>query len=414
MSRTSLTRAPAGKGKGGSSDRLPLGRADLLLILGFWTFLAALTALNRVMDPRAGGPFQPVTPSAPIAMALLQAYLWALITPAVFWLAGRFGPERSTRWVRILVLLGVGLLVAIAMDRVSFALRSHFYAFQPRGGSAAASPTAGRGGPSGAWFAISHLWFLPNLVIYMAVLAAGFARDYFGRYRVREAESVRLQAEAARLHAQLAEARLSALRTQLDPHFLFNTLNAVSALVERDPRGVRRMISRLSELLRASLEGGDAPEVPLEKELEFIGRYLEIMQIRFQGSLSVETSAPPELADALVPSLVLQPLVENAIKHGVRRSEGVGRIAIAARRDDGRLVLSVEDSGPGPDAATPEAGGGVGLRNTRERLEALYGDAQSLTLRPAEGGGTVAEVVLPYHTATGAAATDALGAVVGR
>jgi LytS/YehU family sensor histidine kinase len=236
---------------------------------------------------------------------------------------------------------------------------------------------------------------LNALVLYLGVVAAGLARAYSRRYQVRREQAARRE---ARLEAQLAEARLDALRRQLDPHFLFNTLNTVSALVERDPRGVRRMISRLSELLRHSFEGAGEAEVTLRAELALLSRYVEIMQVRFQGRLDVETRAPGELLDALVPSMVLQPLVENAIKHGVERSTGPARIEIEAHREGSALVLRVSDDGPGigeRDAAgSPQ---GVGLPNTIARLEQLYGAAQRFTLASAATGGTVAEVRLPYH-----------------
>jgi two-component system, LytTR family, sensor kinase len=238
-------------------------------------------------------------------------------------------------------------------------------------------------------------------MVYFAVVAAGFARDYFRRYQSRREEAARLQAQAAELHAQLAEARLAALRTQLDPHFLFNTLHAISSLVERDPRGVRRMIARLSELLRTSLEAGDEQEIPLEKEIAFLNRYLEIMQIRFQGRLEVDMRIDGSVVDALVPTMILQPLVENAVKHGVNKVASTGRIEIRAFRDEtDRLVLRVRDNGPGLGADDESReGGGVGLANTRARLQQLYGTDQLLTLTPApDGGGFVAEVTLPYHT----------------
>jgi two-component system LytT family sensor kinase len=245
--------------------------------------------------------------------------------------------------------------------------------------------------------AITHLWFLREMIVYCGIVAAGVAREYSLRYRARQQEAGRLQAETAQLQAQLAEARLSALRSQIDPHFLFNTLNAVSALVERDPRGVRRMIARLSELLRHSLEGAGEPVVTLRQELDFVERYLEIMRIRFQGSLEVETRVDDGVLDALVPNLILQPLVENAAKHGVGRQRGVGRIEIGARREGERVVLSVRDNGPGLGEAPLREG--VGVRNTRERLAQLYGDAGALALRPATGGGVEAEVSLPYQPA---------------
>ena len=248
-------------------------------------------------------------------------------------------------------------------------------------------------------------WFLDDLMVYFAILGAGLARAYFLRYQARRAESVALQAHAVQLQAQLAEARLAVLRTQLNPHFLFNTLNAVSALVERDPRGVRRMIARLSELLRHTLDGASEPEIPLHRELSLLERYVDIMRIRFQGRLDVELDVAPDVRDALVPNLLLQPLVENAFKHGVDRMEGAGRIVVQAHRTGDDIVLRVTDNGPGPagdpfslDDTEPRGEGGTGLRNSRSRLEQLYGARQRLTLTSAPGGGTVAEVVLPYHT----------------
>jgi LytS/YehU family sensor histidine kinase len=181
---------------------------------------------------------------------------------------------------------------------------------------------------------------------------------------------------------------------QLNPHFLFNTLHAVSALVERDPAGVRRMIARLSDLLRETLDGSGEAERTVEREMAFIGRYLDIMQVRFQGKLEVATTVDPEVLRAMVPALVLQPLVENAIKHGLSAA-GAGRLEIGARRVGDKVRLWVRDNGPGPLAAI--AADGVGLANTRARLEQMYGDAQRLTLRAHESGGALAEVEIPYR-----------------
>jgi len=230
--------------------------------------------------------------------------------------------------------------------------------------------------------------FLDDLMVYFAVLGSGVARDYFLRYRAR------LQ-ETAKLREQLAQARLDALRTQLNPHFLFNTLNAVSALVERDPRGVRRMIARLSDLLRYTLDESTEQEVPLDRELDLLGEYIELMQIRFQGKLNVAVRVDDDARRALVPNLILQPILENAIKHGVGQQAGIGQIEIAARRSDGDLVVAISDNGPGPGA---ENASGVGLKNTDARLRQMYGERYRASLAPAEGGGTVAAIVVPFHT----------------
>ncbi|MFL5538080.1 MAG: sensor histidine kinase [Longimicrobiaceae bacterium] len=364
-----------------------LTRGELLAILGFWLFMAGLTAANRLLDPRRPPGLQPVSAYVPVTLALLEALVWAAVTPFVFWLVRRAACMEGRRVAQGALIAAGAVGVSMGVDAVFDGARAALLGF-PGQHNVFTNPVG----------TLTHLWFLREMIVYCGLVAAGVAREYSLRYRARQQEAVRLQAETARLQAQLAEARLSALRSQIDPHFLFNTLNAVSALVERDPRGVRRMIARLSELLRNSLEGAGEPVVTLRKELEFADRYLEIMRIRFQGSLEVETKVDDEAMDALVPSLVLQPLVENAVKHGVGRLKGVGRIRIEARRDGSRVVLRVCDNGPGMEGDAP-AREGVGLRNTRERLAELYGEEGRLALRPAEGGGVEAEVSLPFRAA---------------
>jgi LytS/YehU family sensor histidine kinase len=246
--------------------------------------------------------------------------------------------------------------------------------------------------------------FLSDLVTYTGILAAGFAWDYFRRYRARREEAVRLQAHAASLQAQLAEARLAVLRNQLNPHFLFNTLNAVSALVARDPKGVRRMIARLSELLRYSLSEQEQ-EIMVDEELRMLGQYLQILEIRYQGRLQTSIHADADVGDALVPSLILQPLAENAMTHGVGKAGGHGRIDVRVTRAADRVVLTVTDTGPGEgvvdanEIAPGGAGSGMGLRNTRARLAVLYAEDQSMELRPTGDGGMTAEIAIPLRRA---------------
>ncbi|HEV7574050.1 MAG TPA: histidine kinase, partial [Thermoanaerobaculia bacterium] len=203
------------------------------------------------------------------------------------------------------------------------------------------------------------------------------------------------QLRAANLQAAWTHSRLQALRMQLNPHFLFNTLHAVSALVERDPSGVRKMIARLSELLRHTIEARGADEVPLRDELEFLRRYIEIMEIRFQGRLTVTVNAGDRALDALVPNLILQPIVENALEHGASRASGRGEVTIDAKVDGDDLVVTVQDNGPGLQSNDE----GVGLSNTKARLDQLYGDPASLTLASPSAGGVLATLRLPYHTA---------------
>jgi signal transduction histidine kinase len=377
----------AGPALDAQSERVPLRRSDLLFILGFWTFIALLTSANTLVDP--GGRNFPVMPAAPVAVAFIESYLWAVVTPLVFSLTSHYPLERGHLLPRIALFFVVGMIIAVAVDVVTGFMRFDVF-----------HVARGRFADAGPLWRLRHLWFMNEFLVYVAILAGGVARDYFLRYRSRREQTIRLQTQAAQLQAQLADARLAALRTQLNPHFLFNTLHAVSALVERDPRGVRRMIARLSELLRTTLDGADEQEVPLSQELTFTHRYLEIMQIRFQGRLAIESNIEPGALDALVPNLILQPLVENAIKHGVSKIDDAGRIQIHARRDGERLVMNVRDNGPRVGENGLRAGEGLGLRNTRERLSELYGTEQSLTLQPAGDEGVIAEVIIPYHKRT--------------
>ena len=356
-------------------------------IIGFWILLVFLTVGQRALD--RFGPEGLV--SGEIMQAVIEYGLWALVTPFVFFLSRRFSLDHA-RWPKNLASHAlVALCFAVFFDFfgwISYQLLVH-----------------------GEWRyypiidSLITFRFIDELFIYLFVLSAGFARVYFLRYRTRLEEAIRLQtqttqlqAETVQLQAQLTEARLQALRMQVNPHFLFNTLNAVSALVERDPRGVRRMIARLSELLRHALEDSNTQEVPLRDELDFLRRYLEIQQIRFQGRLEVTEEIPPELNDTLVPNLILQPLVENAIKHGASTVDDTGRIAIRAWREENRLCLSVEDNGNSTSGSTlPNLDEGVGLKNTRARLEQLYGHVQQLTYRLTDSGGLIVQVSLPYH-----------------
>lgn len=367
-----------------ASHPFRLSQRELILIVAFWTFMAALSVANRFLDPRQLG-FQMTNPSAPIILAFVSSYGWALLTPLVFWLSARVLADQRHRVIGIVSLVIVGFAIAIALGMMGEAIRDAFLPFPPRRGP--------RGGQPPGYFWLRP-WFLNDFIIYVGVLAAGLARAYSLRYRRQREESLRL---AAQLRAQLAEARLDALRMQLDPHFLFNTLHAISSLVERDPRGVRRMISRLSELLRHTIEGSSEQEITLREELDLLRRYLEIMEVRFQGRLDITTDVQERALDALVPNLILQPIVENAIKHGVSKIEGTGRIAVRGRVDGSDLVLSVENNAPLADSI---AGTGVGVRNTRARLSHLYGDDQRFELRSGSDTVplTVAEIRLPFHT----------------
>jgi two-component system LytT family sensor kinase len=200
---------------------------------------------------------------------------------------------------------------------------------------------------------------------------------------------------AAELEGRLTEVRLEALRLQLHPHFLFNTLNAISAFVGVEPERARRMIAWLGELLRRTLDGGTTAELPLSQELEFLAPYLEIQRIRFGDRLSIEVEVIDGAGVGLIPTLMLQPLVENAVEHGVKRTRDAARVRLSAVRAGDRLRLEIADNGPGPAGG----GQGVGLANTRARLAGLYGSAHRFELRAVETGGTVVTIEVPFKSA---------------
>jgi two-component system LytT family sensor kinase len=365
-----------------------LSLREVLLIVAFWTSLAALSVLNRLYDPRGEG-LRVITRTGPLLLPFLESWIWAALTPLIFWVSSRTAfnaaarSGRMSRALRIALLLLAGIAVAVFVDVALDAIRDLFFPLpRRRGGGPVFAPFRGFG----------RFGMLNQLMIYCAVLAAGFAREYFLREQRRRREAVVLE-------AQLAHARLDALRMQLNPHFLFNTLHAVSALVERDPAGVRKMIARLSELLRYSLDSRGSEEVALREELAFLQRYLDIMAVRFQGKLRVSTSVGEDAENVRVPSFILQPLVENALEHGVNRATGEAEIAIAARREGDQLVIAIHDRGPGLASAPDESGAGVGLANTRARLSAHYGAAASVTMRTAPEGGAAAELRLPWRNA---------------
>jgi signal transduction histidine kinase len=232
------------------------------------------------------------------------------------------------------------------------------------------------------------------LLLACAGAVATYATRWQERLSARYSQATR---ESEQLQTRLAQAQLHALRLQLNPHFLFNTLNAITALVHTDPHAAERMIMGLSELLRISLGSVGEQEVPLARELEVLGHYLEIQQVRFADRLQVEYAVASGTESALVPNLLLQPLVENAIKHGISPRAASGRIAIAARKANGALTLEVSDNGTGSSNGAP-AGEGVGLRNSRERLRSLYGDAYRFDAAPQPGGGYRVLIELPFHT----------------
>lgn len=348
------------------------------LVVGLWTLPVVYWSVQAYIN---GVRFnRPVPLASAFAAELIYCGYWLAMTPLIGWLGRRFRIERG-RWVRQFSLHLLFAAVLAISHRLMWLI--------------SARPML----PDFQKYTIAELMksfyaFDYGFGIYWLTLLVIYAVDYYDRFR---GEQVR----AARLEAQLAQAQLQSLRMQLHPHFLFNTLHTISALVQEDPEAAERMIARLSELLRISLDTVGAEETLLRRELDFLGRYLDIERIRFADRLEVEFQIAPETLDASVPHLILQPLVENALRHGLSRP-GRGRISIGSRTEGGELFLSVVDNGrglPSEDASTIREG--VGLGTTRARLECLYGPGQRMELRNAEGGGLQVILKLPFRRAAG-------------
>jgi two-component system, LytTR family, sensor kinase len=312
---------------------------------------------------------------------LWQGLDWLIyggLTPLVFWLARRLPLRRPRLGRNTLLHLLASLVLCAAWAATGVGLR--VLLLPGSGGWATARGLA-------SWFFTS----LPfGVAVYFCVLGIEHAIYYFLETRRRETET-------ARLLAQLADARLGALRMQLNPHFLLNSLNAITVLVrDRDTPGAVRMLEELGEVLHQVLRTDRPQEVTLAEELAFLRRYLAIEQVRFADRLQASIEVSPEARAALVPDFILQPLVENALRHGLGRSSEAGLVEIRARREGRDLVVTVRDDGPGLEPGDAEPAG-LGLRNTRERLRTLYGDEAVLQLAGHPDGGATATLRLPFR-----------------
>ncbi|MCP3136468.1 sensor histidine kinase [Pyxidicoccus xibeiensis] len=329
---------------------------------------------------------QPKDPTYPLSRALLMQMphweYWALTTPLVLALGRRFRLERGT-WPRSLA-VHLPALVAVMVPHVIVI----YFASRAAGEQWYLDNALGQIFPRmmGKFIVIDSL-------VYGGILAVGLAIEYHRRYR--EGELTQSQ-----LETRLAHAQLEALRAQLHPHFLFNTLNAISVLVRKqDTAGSIRMLTGVSELLRMALNNTGRQRVPLHEDLDFLERYLDIEQTRFQDRLQVTRSIDPVTLGALVPNLILQPLVENAIKHGLARS-GAGHVELRASRQGDRLVMEVLDDGPGLSPGWNTANGCIGVANVRARLDQLYGGRHVFTLENRPTGGVRALLELPFQPAS--------------
>jgi two-component system, LytTR family, sensor kinase len=356
------------------------------IVLGIWTGLAVVLTGQAYLIIYTGllakqdiPPPQPnVALTELFVSTLAECLIWAFLTLLILRLARRF-PFGEGRWLRS---LGVHVAASLACGFLEAFL------------SAVAAEIIRNEIPKPTITPHVLLFFFiaklnNNLFFYWAVLAVAHVLNYYRQLRER-------QLLASQLEAKLAQTQLQVLKMQLHPHFLFNTLNAISALIHQDVELADRMIARLGDLLRATLDSANRQEVSIQQELDFVEPYLEIEKARLGSRLTVELDVDPAVLDAQVPNLILQPLVENAIRHGIAVRAGAGRIRIQAGRANGSLRLAVSDSGPGMPAP-PETLTGIGLANTRARLEKLYGAAHSFDLAPGPDGGLEVGIIIPYR-----------------
>ncbi len=349
-------------------------------IVSIWFGFGFVDAMQTVFVMRAEGMHHAWVKL--FVTTILSWLPWALATPPVLRLGRRFPPVKLKPYVTWLVHVAACASIGLIFTAWTTWLE---VLFNPYANPPTPDP-------------FTHLWFdkfyngiLSSLILYAAILSASYALDSKMRLAYQ-------QTETARLNEQLSKAQLNALRQQIEPHFLFNTLNAVSGLVRegRNDAAVS-MIAELSDFLRRVLEDSTRQQVPLGEEMEFVRKYLDIQKVRFAERLQLSVDVPKELYPAQVPSLILQPMVENAVKHGIGKRAQGGSIRITASRCDGMLTLSVCNDGPDLPADWEMTRSGIGISNVRTRLRSLYGDAFELSMQNQEAGGVAVSISLPFR-----------------
>jgi signal transduction histidine kinase len=332
------------------------------LLWAAWTTLAAFFAVTTSLTYISQG--RPALWGPVLAQTLAQWWIWAALTPVVLGLVRRWPIARPRRIARVTLYLAAGVVIAFAKATADGAIRQWIFGVRP-------------------YLLISNLAL--QMAIYWALVAGAHAVQRYGAARARAAEA----------EARLGQAQLHLLRAQLQPHFLFNALGSIAELVHEDADRADRMVGQLSDLLRATLDVGDRQEVTLAEELALLRSYVAIQQTRFGDRLTVVVDVPDECLAARVPFLLLQPLVENAIRHGFSARAAGGGLRVAATCAGPSLALTVEDDGAGPREGSAD---GVGLTNTRGRLEAMYGPAATVSMTPVATGGAIVRVSLPLRS----------------
>jgi len=349
------------------------------MVLGLWSFSQWAVLSINLKDPYPWWQH--------LATYLIAGCIWFVLTPLVLWLGRRFPFERMhwTSWMLVHLFLGTAVVI------LNFSMESVIYPLL------GVLPDIMTGFRATLTFVII-VSFHNAYWMYWTILAIQYGFGWYHKSEERKQEALRLELHSSQLQSQLMEARLRTLKMQIQPHFLFNTLNAIMVLVRQQKGGeAEQMLSRLSDLLRCVLDDVDAQEVSLRRELEYVQLYLSIEQVRFQDRLGIEIAPQPGTLEAAVPHMVLQPLVENAIRHGIGRSASPGHIRISARRIEDRLEMKVHNDGPRLVPSNMEQTRGIGLANTRARLSQLYGDAAELSIENDAGGGVTATIFLPWQ-----------------
>jgi signal transduction histidine kinase len=369
-------------GKPISQVRVPMWQrrwARLAIIWAIWTFIGLIFTLQFYFASYRSE--RPVPFVDALYMQMIWAYLFALATPFVLWAVSRMPIDRDN-WVRNILLhipISIALgVVLTALGRVLIWLRWGWPLDKPLTFESIAR------------FVVAN--FTEAIGIYLLIALSGYAFCYYRRFREGQVKTLQLE-------AQLSQAQLQALKMQLHPHFLFNTLHSISALLHKDSEAARKMITRLGDFLRLTLENSGSQEVTMRQEMEFLGCYLEIEQIRFQDRLTTRLDVAQQTLDAKVPNLILQPIVENAIRHGIAPRSSQGLIEIEAKQQNGTLRIQVRDNGPGlSEHRTSENvfKKGLGLANTETRLEQLYGPAHSFNLSNNPDGGLIVTLEIPF------------------
>jgi sensor histidine kinase YesM len=352
-----------------------------LLVFGICLVVSSLATIAFYV----GGLEKGYTWPYAIAMQSIHWTLWASFYPILYGLIRRFPLEPRRRVRSLLTYILATPVIIFLHAAIYFTL---VYRMIDQQGEHRIDPFASI---SAFLWGLTTLDFSYRVLGYSFLLSFTCAMDYNERYKDNALKT-------SRLETQLAHAQLDALKMQLQPHFLFNTLNAISALLHKDPDAADRMIARLGDFLRLTLENDSGHEVALSQEVEFLKAYLSIEEVRFQDRLTTKIDIAPETQGACVPNLILQPLVENAIRHGVSRLVGPGHIEITAARQGDRLHLVVKDNGPGwANGNGQTRAGGVGVSNTRQRLSQLYGDRYRLEFAGPPGQGCTVTLEIPFR-----------------